>query len=205
MKTLVCQKCKRRKNINKFDRSKIRKTSRSGWCKQCKKDWSEKNRDRLKVKKAKYYRDNIETFRARSAEYRRTHKKEISETGKRYRKKNGKKIYEAVKRIGQKQAKGAVYEAVKSGKLPNLKKVFILCCDCGKKRATQWEHRDYNKRLAVDAVCQSCNILRGSAKYMNPENFQDRKCEKCETPIRWYNKSGLCKKHYHQKWCKENQ
>jgi len=36
------------------------------------------------------------------------------------------------------------------------------CADCGKS-AHVWEHRDYNKPLAVEPVCFSCNRKRGSA------------------------------------------
>lgn len=38
----------------------------------------------------------------------------------------------------------------------------FLCADCGEP-ATCYDHRDYNKPLAVDPVCNSCNGIRGPA------------------------------------------
>ena len=35
-----------------------------------------------------------------------------------------------------------------------------LCADCGK-RATEMDHRDYNRPRDVDPVCHRCNIKRG--------------------------------------------
>jgi predicted RNA-binding Zn-ribbon protein involved in translation (DUF1610 family) len=37
------------------------------------------------------------------------------------------------------------------------------CVDCGDK-ATDYDHRDYNKPLEVDPVCRPCNFKRGPAK-----------------------------------------
>jgi predicted Zn-ribbon and HTH transcriptional regulator len=37
------------------------------------------------------------------------------------------------------------------------------CVDCGRK-ATGYEHRDYNKPLSVVPICSSCNIRRGCGK-----------------------------------------
>ena len=36
------------------------------------------------------------------------------------------------------------------------------CVDCGL-QAKSYDHRDYNKPLVVDPVCQRCNVLRRSA------------------------------------------
>jgi hypothetical protein len=36
------------------------------------------------------------------------------------------------------------------------------CVDCGCK-ATEYDHRDYNKPLNVDPVCRGCNARRGQA------------------------------------------
>ena len=199
MKSLICQKCKKRKPIKMFDKDKNRKSRYNAWCKDCKKQWVEDNRGACKANKHEYYRNNIEYFRTKSAEYRKTHKKEIANTGRAYRKKHGKEIYDRIKRSGQKQAKEAAHYAVRSGKLPDLKVDYVVCCDCGKSRATQWEHRDYNKRLQVDPVCQSCNLLRGPAKEMNPKNFENKKCKVCGTKLLWYNKSGLCREHFAKK------
>lgn len=70
------------------------------------------------------------------------------------------------RRIGLKRASQIVRNLVKGGKLPSLKVNYIDCVDCGK-RATDYEHRDYNKPKEVEPVCRSCNLWRGSAKYLS--------------------------------------
>jgi hypothetical protein len=59
----------------------------------------------------------------------------------------------------------AVAVVSRSKKTNSLKDEVVPCRDCGK-RATQYDHRDYNKPLEVEPVCQSCNLLRGHAKPM---------------------------------------
>jgi len=61
----------------------------------------------------------------------------------------------------------AAYEvarAIRQGRLPHLRKVRLPCVDCGSV-AENWEHRDYNKPLKVEAVCHSCNLLRGRGSF----------------------------------------
>jgi hypothetical protein len=55
----------------------------------------------------------------------------------------------------------AVQAAVQAGKLPKINKE-TKCADCGGS-ATQYDHRDYYKKLEVDPVCRSCNFKRGPA------------------------------------------
>lgn len=55
--------------------------------------------------------------------------------------------------------------AVKSGKLPNLKTKFIICADCKRDRAVQYDHRDLSKPLDVVPVCATCNVRRGKAAF----------------------------------------
>jgi len=56
------------------------------------------------------------------------------------------------------QAHIAVRRAVLAGDIPAPS--TISCVDCGKD-AQVYDHRDYTQPLAVDAVCRSCNRLRG--------------------------------------------
>lgn len=56
----------------------------------------------------------------------------------------------------------AVSRAVKTGVLPRLDGT-ILCVDCGN-AATEYEHRDYSKPLAVEPVCHGCNMKRGRGR-----------------------------------------
>jgi hypothetical protein len=60
------------------------------------------------------------------------------------------------------RAHSIVSQAVKDGKLPDLKKVKTKCSDC-EKRAVHHDHRDYARPLEVSPVCRGCNRKRGSA------------------------------------------
>ncbi|MBB5414068.1 hypothetical protein [Paraburkholderia atlantica] len=53
-----------------------------------------------------------------------------------------------------------VRRATQEGSLPAPS--ALKCSDCGC-QASVYDHRDYNKPLDVDAVCQSCNLKRGPA------------------------------------------
>lgn len=63
-----------------------------------------------------------------------------------------------------------VNRAIREGRLPRLRNVNLPCVDCGK-RAENWDHRNYNKPLKVEAVCHSCNLLRGKASF-TPETLE---------------------------------
>lgn len=57
-------------------------------------------------------------------------------------------------------AHSSVAWAVKKGVLPRLDG-SIACADCSNP-ATEYDHRDYDRPLAVDPVCHSCNKKRGA-------------------------------------------
>lgn len=63
-------------------------------------------------------------------------------------------------RTGASKATAAVREAVRRGQLAKARQ--CACADCGSK-ATDYDHRDYNKPLEVQPVCRSCNKKRGPA------------------------------------------
>lgn len=56
-----------------------------------------------------------------------------------------------------------VQRAIADGRLPDLRTQHVDCQDCGR-RATVYDHRDYDRPLDVDPVCRSCNCRRGHAK-----------------------------------------
>lgn len=56
----------------------------------------------------------------------------------------------------------AVQGAIKSGMLQPVKS--LPCVDCGNP-AKAYDHRDYSQPLSVDAVCHSCNFMRGPARW----------------------------------------
>jgi hypothetical protein len=59
----------------------------------------------------------------------------------------------------------AVAEAIASGLLRGPK--GQPCADC-QAPATTYDHRDYTQPLEVDAVCRSCNVMRGPADVWPP-------------------------------------
>lgn len=63
--------------------------------------------------------------------------------------------------LGHGDAQAAVQRAMREGRLPRPH--TLRCADCGAP-AIEYEHRDYNKPLAVEPICRSCNLLRGPAK-----------------------------------------
>jgi hypothetical protein len=60
----------------------------------------------------------------------------------------------------QQQAHKAVARARACGSLPSP--CGQSCADCGG-AATEYEHRDYSRPLAVDPICRRCNLRRGPA------------------------------------------
>lgn len=66
---------------------------------------------------------------------------------------------------GQQMAHRFVSLAVAQGFLPPVD--TCKCVDCGSK-AQAYDHRDYNRPLDVDPVCDSCNSRRGAAIPFKP-------------------------------------
>jgi hypothetical protein len=61
---------------------------------------------------------------------------------------------------GRDEALRLVTKEIKAGRLAPAKE--FCCVDCGKP-AQVYEHRDYNKPLAIEPTCRSCNTKRGPA------------------------------------------
>ena len=58
------------------------------------------------------------------------------------------------------KASQMVKYAVDNGFLPKVN--TLTCVDCGKP-ATEYDHRNYDYPLGVEATCRKCNSRRGSA------------------------------------------
>lgn len=67
---------------------------------------------------------------------------------------------------GAMSAHSAVQRAVRKGVLPSV--AGLTCADCGA-AATAYDHRNYNKPLDVEPVCNTCNIERGPAIPRGPQ------------------------------------
>lgn len=119
--------------------------------KKANKEWRKKNPNWYQEYIKKFPRDEY------MVEYSRKYRKTSA-----YKKQYKKRI-DRQRLIGAVRAVSAVAHAILMNRLPSLKKKYVLCVDCRKNRATQYDHRDYNKPLMVEPVCGSCNLKRGSA------------------------------------------
>lgn len=105
-----------------------------------------------------YMKKYVRSFLERNPDYQKEYRKNHLKKG--YWNKYYKEHYLKRRLNGGEQAKHMVGKMVKKGILLSLRSVFIPCCDCGK-RATQYDHRDYNFPKIVEPVCASCNVRRG--------------------------------------------
>ena len=128
-----------------------------------KKNHYRKNSLKIKSIQAIYRKKTLERKTFRNRQYYIKNSIKIKRAVRLYQKINSKSINIKKSISGQTRAKYMVKKSIKAGILPNLKIINILCIDCKKARATNWEHRDYNKPFLVDSVCQSCNLKRGPA------------------------------------------
>lgn len=76
-----------------------------------------------------------------------------------------------------------VGKAVRQGRLPPARS--LVCVDCGA-AATDYDHRDYARPLAIEPTCRSCNLRRGAAAISLSADalhamFPDRICDACGT------------------------
>ena len=162
-----CTKCGDVKGEESFCKSAKGRGGLAAQCKECNREYRIKNRDMIVARRKRYraergdfirandreyYRKNAEKIKAYSAQYYRDNKADCDRKSKEWRAKTG-----AGKAIG------LVRYYVSKGIIPSLTKNVIECVDCGK-RATEYDHRDYNKPLDVEPVCNTCNRLRGPAK-----------------------------------------
>ena len=72
---------------------------------------------------------------------------------------------------GSRKAKGRVRYAEEIGILPKLSVIVVTCFYCQLRRATQWEHRDYNKPLEVMPCCRICNQKLGPARPYDKDEY----------------------------------
>jgi hypothetical protein len=103
----VCTKCKIKKKLTEFSKSKSSKDGVRSDCKFCRKKWREENKQRIK----KYYKENKELIKKRHKKYYEENKERINAQHKKWREENKeiikqrkKKHYENNKKnINQKQ------------------------------------------------------------------------------------------------------
>ena len=92
MKT--CTKCKIEKEVTEFNKAKKYKDGLYIYCKSCRKEYREANKERLKEWKKEYYQANKERVNERNKKYYEVNKERINEQKKQYRKENKEYIKE---------------------------------------------------------------------------------------------------------------
>lgn len=91
MKTKICSKCKKEKNINGFWKDKSRKDNTDHWCKECRKKYRKNNKKRV-LWYRKYYLKNQNKIKAYHKIWYQKNKLKVIKQSKFYRLKN-KKYY----------------------------------------------------------------------------------------------------------------
>jgi len=77
MSTKTCTKCGVEKDVVEFDKDKTKKDGLFSWCKSCKKEYREANREKIHKYNNKYYEVNHEREISRVKEYREANHEEI--------------------------------------------------------------------------------------------------------------------------------
>lgn len=62
--------------------------------------------------------------------------------------------------LGKDRASRVVHAEISRGAIPHP--TNLRCADCDAP-AMEYEHRDYNRPLAIEPICRSCNLKRGPA------------------------------------------
>ena len=88
---------------------------------QTKKEWCEKNKEKIKKHKKEYYEKNKEELKEKNREYREEHQEEIHQRRKEYHKNNKEKINQQKK----------VYREENREEI-NKRKLEVIHCECGK-------------------------------------------------------------------------
>jgi hypothetical protein len=88
MSTKTCSKCGVEKDVIEFGKDKSRKDGLECWCKLCKKEYREANREEIRTKKKEHYQANREEILAKNSERYKTNREERLAKGKEYYKAN---------------------------------------------------------------------------------------------------------------------
>jgi hypothetical protein len=83
METKICSKCYTSKSIHKFCKDKSQKSGLSSQCKDCRKQYNDKNKER----RQKHYQENKEFISLKNKEYREKNKEKLNRYYKKHRKK----------------------------------------------------------------------------------------------------------------------
>lgn len=97
METKICIKCNIEKNINQFYKNKQYKSNRESVCKDCRKEYYWKNKDKILNKVHEYYNKNCEDIKEYKKKYRKNNSEIIKVKRKERYEKNREGIIQKVK------------------------------------------------------------------------------------------------------------
>lgn len=82
----ICPHCKQNLDESLFNKHKNRKDGLSVWCKICMQEYDKeyqiKNKEKIKIKRQKYYKDNKKFLQEEHKKYNSNHKKESQKRNK---------------------------------------------------------------------------------------------------------------------------
>lgn len=138
MNSKQCTKCKQIKNIDKFTKDKQQKDGHSCYCVACRKEINIKNKEKRKIRDAKYFSENKEWIsKKRKASYQKN-KETILLDIKEYRLKNKEHI---------KKVRAEYYQKNKQKHLDNMAKYYEENTEKVKKRTAKYAKTD--KGIAI--------------------------------------------------------
>ena len=143
--TKVCTKCKVEKPYDNFHLHKSRKDGRQDNCKECIKNYSRDNSERLRAKSIKWYKENLNKAKEKNKKWRKDNPEKTAEYSKKYRQDNFEKIADYNrKRKQENPAYHREYEKKRRQSDPLYKMICYLrnrigsyCRDIGANRTTR--------------------------------------------------------------------
>jgi hypothetical protein len=146
----VCSRCKKTKPLSFFHKDASCKDGHTRACKECISAWSKAvyraNPQKVLTKNAAWYRSNPEKGKAYQRKYQSVHRDKLRK---------------------QKEARQAVRNAVRSGKLPPVK--TLKCIRCGNQARDYHHHKGYAEKHQLDVipVCRPCHRIIDRANERN--------------------------------------
>ena len=188
METKVCTKCKKELTFNNFDKSKSGKNGLKAYCKECRKQYRQDNKESIAEYSKQYIQDNKESLAERNKQYCQNNKESIAEYGKQYRQEHLEQSKQYTRNNKEKRKQYA-QEHLEEGRVRwqtrNARKRLLLstltiqqwesikerfnnkCAYCGKELPLAQEHviplskgGEYTHNNIIP-VCQKCNSSKG--------------------------------------------
>lgn len=151
MKTKVCSKCKKTKNINKFSKDNRAKNKLQSHCKKCQKEWGENNPEKVKEKNKRFRENNPEYAKEYNKNYYQNNRKRIFKQNKKWREKNRERMIKQKKQYHQKNLekyneRQKRFLSIPKNRLSNSISALIRYSLKGNKNGNHWEDiiKDYN-------------------------------------------------------------